>query len=320
MKKMTLFIWTMALLVVPTQSWSQQPVLSGDAAWTARMGALDEERNAQAGVAVSIVFDDSGSMNDNRKLPMAKEAFHTWLERAPDNDRFGLTAINAGPLVKLARNDKRQVLAAVDRLRAGGGTPLADTIAAVGKIIRQRRASGTPYERQVMVILTDGEDTSDRGIAGVQQEIRRLRADGVEVIAFGYQGEGDYMKGSATHFFSPENGEDIAKGLNVIGSEIGDTSDVVVDAATRAAMTKVVLPTAMTKIAFAAPDDDANPVGAPTPVETARPFSPFASPSPYPAPANQPTRSQIHNRQVSGWQIVLLIGVFVLVRLFRRRR
>ena len=131
------------------------------------MAALDEERDAQAGVAVSIVFDDSGSMDDNHKLIMAKQAFHAWLERAPDNDRFGLTAINAGPLVKLARNDKKQVLAAVDRLHAGGGTPLADTIAAVGKIIRQRRASATPYERQVMVILTDGEDTSDRGIAGV---------------------------------------------------------------------------------------------------------------------------------------------------------
>ncbi len=170
-----------------------------------------------------------------------------------------------------------------------------------------------------MVILTDGEDTSDRGIAGVKQEIRRLRADGVEVIAFGYQGEGDYMKGSATHFFSPENGEDIAKGLNVIGSEIGDTSDVVVDEATRAAMTKVVLPAAITKIAFA-PSDDSPPVGAPAPLETARPFSPFASPSPYPAPANQPTRSQVHNRAISGWKIGLLVGVFVLVRLIRRRR
>ncbi len=284
------------------------------------MAALDEERNAQAGVAVSIVFDDSGSMNDNRKLGMAKEAFHAWLERAPDNDRFGLTALNAGPLVQLARNDKRQVLAAVDRLRAGGGTPLADTVAAVGKIIRQRRASGAPYERQVMVILTDGEDTSNRGVAGVQQEIRRLRADGVEVIAFGYQGEGDYMKGSATHFFSPENGEDIAKGLNVIGSEIGDPTDVVVDAATRAAMTQAALPAAMTKIAFAAPVDDSNPVGAPTPVETARPFSPFGSPSPLPVPSNQSTPSQRHNRTTSAWKLVLLVGVFVLVRLIWRRR
>ena len=283
------------------------------------MDALDEERDAQAGVAVSIVFDDSGSMNDDRKLVMAKQAFHAWLEHAPDNDRFGLTALNAGPLVSLQRHDKDQVLTAVDRLRARGGTPLADTIAAVGREIHARRAAGAPYERQVMVILTDGEDTSDRGIKGVQQEIRRLRADGVEVIAFGYQGEGDYMRGSATHFFSPENGEDIAKGLSVIGSEIGDTSDVVVDAPTRAGMTRVPPPGQLTNIALAVDDP---PVGAPTPRETVRPFSPFAAPAGTPdtAPASRPSAQVVRNRDGGTWKLVLLVGVFVLVRLLRRRR
>ena len=89
----------------------------------------------------------------------------------------------------------------------------------------------------------------------------------------------------------------------MIGSEIGDTADVVVDDATRAAMDPVVaLPNAMTKIAFAPPDDDANPVGAPTPVETARPFSPFGSPTPLPEPANQPTpnsEAQPHDLRVA---------------------
>ena len=193
------------------------------------MAALQEEQDAQAGVAVSIVFDDSGSMNDHHKLSMAKQAFRTWIEHAPDSYRFGLVAINAGELVSLQRNDRAQILAAVDHLTAAGGTPLARTIAGAGAAIRQRRAAGAVYERQVVVILTDGEDTTRRGIQGVQEEIRRLRADGVEVIAFGYQGEGDYMRGSATHFYSPENEQDISRGLNAIGSEIGDPSDVVVD-------------------------------------------------------------------------------------------
>ena len=89
-------------------------------------------------------------------------------------------------------------------------------------------------------------------------------------------------------------------------------------AMTRAAMTRAALSAAMTKIAFAAPVDDSNPVGAPTPVETARPFSPFGSPSP--VPSNQSTPSQRHNRTTSAWKLVLLVGVFVLVRLIWRRR
>ncbi len=66
----------------------------------------------------------------------------------------------------LQRNDRAQILAAVDQLRAAGGTPLADTIAQVGTAIRERRAAGALYERQVVVILTDGEDNTDRGDPG----------------------------------------------------------------------------------------------------------------------------------------------------------
>ncbi len=304
---MTELVWCIAvslMLVLPVHG--QQPA-TGDAGWNARMAALDAERDAQIGVAVSIVFDDSGSMNDNRKLVMAKQAFRAWLERAPETDRFGLTAINAGPLVKLQPNDKSQVLAAVDRLRARGDTPLADTIAAVGQDIRARRSGGTPYERQVMVILTDGEDTTKRGIRGVQQEITRLRADGVEVIAFGYQGEGDYMRGSATHFFSPESEEDIAKGLSVIGSEIGDTSDVVVDAPTRAAMARVAPPVAGQPL----------PVAAPTATPPPREFSPYAPPVATPSLSIPPAT---HTYKITGPQVVIFIVIFIALRSFRRRR
>ena len=200
-----------------------------DAAWKTRLATLQEEYDAQAGVAVSIVFDDSGSMNDNSKLKMAKQAFRSWVEHAPDSYRFGL-------LVPLGRNDRAQLLAAVQKLRASGTTPLADAIAKSANEIGRRRGAGALYERQVVVILTDGEDNSARGIPGVQEEMNRLRQEDVEVIAFGYQGEGEYLRDCATHFFSPENGQDISKGLDAIAAEVNDTSDVVIDDATRRLM------------------------------------------------------------------------------------
>ena len=271
--------------------------------WNARMASLQEEQDAQAGVAVSIVFDDSGSMRDNHKLVMAKKAFRTWIEHAPDSYRFGLVALNAGQLVPLQRNNRAQILAAVDHLRADGGTPLAQTIAQVAKGISSRRAAGSVYERQVVVILTDGEDTSDRGIKGVQEEIRRLCANRVEVIAFGYQGEGDYMQESATHFYSPENEQDISKGLSAIGSEIGDTSDVVVDDATRALMRNTIV------------NAPAQATPAPT---SAAPFSPYrATPPSRPSPT-PPTRHASSN--ISGMRWLALIAIFFVIRSIRRRR
>ena len=274
--------------------------------WNTRMAALQEEQDAQAGVSISIVFDDSGSMNDHHKLSMAKQAFRTWIEHAPDSYRFGLVAINAGELVPLQRNDRAQILAAVDHLTAAGGTPLARTIAAAGAAIRQRQAAGAVYERQVVVILTDGEDTTRRGIQGVQEEIRNLRANGVEVIAFGYQGEGDYMRGSATHFYSPENEQDISRGLNAIGSEIGDTSDVAVDDATRAAMGTVAaeLPTP-TPLAVATP----------APVRHA-PFSPDITPTPTASPAP----AVAHTHRKSSHSGLIALAVIVCALLFSRTK
>ena len=256
-----------------------------DAAWKTRLAALQEEYNAQAGVAVSIVFDDSGSMNDNNKLTMAKQAFRTWIEHARDDYRFGLRAINAGELVRLQRNDRAQLLAAVQTLRASGTTPLADAIARSANEIRRRRAAGALYERQVVVVLTDGEDNSKRGIPGVQQEMNTLRQEGVEVIAFGYQGEGEYMKDCATHFFSPENGQDISKGLNAIAAEVNDTSDVVIDDATRRLMAS---PTAVASL------------------QNVPSIGTVAAPSPAPAATGR--------KRSSGWLWVGVIAGVVLIR------
>ena len=297
-----------ALLVALSSGWSQET--QPNAGWNARMAALQEEHDAQAGVAVSIVFDDSGSMNDNHKLAMAKKAFRTWIEHAPDSYRFGLEALNAGILVPLQRNDRAQLLAAVDHLRAAGDTPLADTVAQTAAAIQQRRAQGGEYERQVVVVLTDGEDNTRRGPKGVQQEIRALRAQQVEVIAFGYQGEGDYMRGSATHFYSPENEQDISKGLNAIGSEIGDTSDVVVDDATRAQMEKV----------SAVPLAQADSV-APAPAEPSGGVQPFSPDAVTPAPT-RPSRQAVQqmNRR-SGSHTGVWVGIAIVLFLaFSRGR
>ncbi len=224
------------MFVVILASGAQAQETPPDTAWKTRLSSLQEEYNAQAGTALFIVFDDSGSMNDENKLVMAKKAFRAWIEHAPDAYRFSLTAINAGTLVQLARNNRREVLTAVDKLRAAGTTPLADTIAHVHDTIAGYRASGAMYVRQVVVILTDGEDNSKRGDQGVRYEMERLRKEGVEVIAFGYKGEADYLNGSATHFYSPNSDRDISKGLDAIDSEVRDTSDVVVDDATRRIM------------------------------------------------------------------------------------
>ena len=268
------------------------------------MASLQEEQDAQAGVAVSIVFDDSGSMNDNHKLSHGEKSVSR-LDRARAGQlpfrvgRVERGTTRAAPTQRPGADSRRRRSPArrgwyAARSKPSPGSPRASPNAA-------RRDQCT--RGRWLVILTDGEDTSDRGIKGVQEEIRRLCANGVEVIAFGYQGEGDYMRGSATHFYSPENEHDISKGLNAIGSEIGDTSDVVVDDATRSQMRN----SPVSVSAQATP--------APTP---AAPFSPYrATPSPRPSPTPQTRHARSSN---AGMRWLALIVIFVVIRSLGKRR
>lgn len=278
---------------------------SSDASWNARMAALDEERAAQAGVAASIVFDDSGSMNDRDKIGSAKRAFQSWIESAPPGYRFGLTALNSGRLVELKRDNKAEILAAVSHLRAAGGTPLADAIARVGADIRKRRAAGALYERQVLVVLTDGEDSTNRGARGVQEELERLRRENVEVVALGFQGEGNYLRAAATHFFSPENAADIRRGLDVIAAEIGDPADLVVDGPTRERMQRI---TATSPVA-AAPA----PTTAPDAVAAAQ-----VTPAPTTTPAPPARRNRAFSGRHTTFIFVLILAFFFVRALVRR--
>ena len=59
---------------------------------------LEAERLEQSGTVISIVFDDSGSM-EGSKIAQAKTAFRQWIATVPASHRLGLVALNAGPLV-----------------------------------------------------------------------------------------------------------------------------------------------------------------------------------------------------------------------------
>src|ERR1700721_318775 len=51
---------------------------------------LTRERDEQTGTAITILFDNSGSMNAENKITQAKSAFHTWLQTVPADYKFSL--------------------------------------------------------------------------------------------------------------------------------------------------------------------------------------------------------------------------------------
>ncbi len=143
----------------------QRPVLPPRAARTDARDAAVRLRTADLrwrrpqappGVLFLLVVDASGSMARNRLGP-AKGAALLLLDRAyRHRDRVALIAAR-GAAARLLLPPTRSVTRArrlLDRLPAGGGTPLASALALAREVAG--RAAGSGYPHTLLVLLTDG--------------------------------------------------------------------------------------------------------------------------------------------------------------------
>ena len=142
---------------------------------------------------VVLAFDVSGSMAaadvKPSRLEAAKAAARAFVAKQPASVRIGVVAFGGTGLVtQRPTDDRAAVLAAVARLKPSGDTSLTDGILAglsaiVGKPVKapadteqgsgQGAVSGAAQETPIgyhggtaIVLLTDGEDTTDAGPSG----------------------------------------------------------------------------------------------------------------------------------------------------------
>jgi Ca-activated chloride channel family protein len=145
---------------------------------------------------ILLVVDTSGSMNDQDRLPRAKEGLDAFFREVSKNDRVGLTIFSdvirpLVPIAPFAQNEGR-LRETVDRLIADGGTAFFDaTVEGVDAV----RALNDSERINAVVLLTDGEDTDSS--RGVEEVVDRLRSQGdsatktrVFTIAYSAQAEG----------------------------------------------------------------------------------------------------------------------------------
>jgi Ca-activated chloride channel family protein len=129
---------------------------------------------------VVLAFDVSTSMAAKdispTRLDAAKTAARTFVEKQPTSIRLGVVAFGDSAVVsQQPTDDRREVLAAIDRLSPQGGTGLGRGIAAGLSAIAGRTLaideSGTDganddadigyYGSSAMVLLSDGENTTE---------------------------------------------------------------------------------------------------------------------------------------------------------------
>jgi uncharacterized protein YegL len=224
--------------------------------------ALTREREEQTGTAITILFDNSGSMK-GEKIKQAKAAFRAWLQTVPAEYKYSLITFEGNGQLTVPLGEKTRDLIAqrVAQLNANTSTPICGALRIAREQIEKRRREVTPYERHVVLIFTDGQETADpRGAEGVRADIAALRKQTVEVVGVGFHGEGDYMNGVATRFALANNEQELKQGLAKVDAEIGGVDDLVVSADDLAALKIFQAPPVQPISATAAPEAVAEPV------------------------------------------------------------
>ena len=159
-----------------------------------RVGVKGYELTRAARPHANLVFliDTSGSMNEENKLPLVKQALGLLLERLDANDRVAIVtyAGSAGTVLEpTPASRKSTILAALDRLDAGGGTAGAEGIRQA-YALAERNLDSTGVNR--VILATDGDFnvgiTDQNELKGY---IERERGKGVFLSVLGF-GMGNY--------------------------------------------------------------------------------------------------------------------------------
>jgi Ca-activated chloride channel homolog len=143
-----------------------------------------------------FLLDVSGSMNDPDKLPLLKDAFRTLVNQLKPTDRVAI-AVYAGSsglvLPSTAASDKREILDALERLQAGGGTNGGDGIKLAYTVALNNFIQGGNNR---VILATDGD--FNLGLSGDDELVRLIeekRRSGVflSVLGFGTGNLNDSM-------------------------------------------------------------------------------------------------------------------------------
>ncbi len=164
----------------------------------ARIAIKGKEIKPDKRPASNLVFllDTSGSMNDANKLPLVKKGMTMLVEQLGENDRVAICvyASAAGMVLPSTRGDEKEtIIAALDKLQAGGSTAGGEGIALAYQVARDNFIEGGVNR---VLLCTDGDfnvgETSTGGLVGMAEEQAK---EGVflSILGFGIGNLNDSM-------------------------------------------------------------------------------------------------------------------------------
>ena len=175
-----------------------------------------------------FLLDVSGSMNEPNKLPLVKSAMKMLTEQISSRDHVAMVvyAGNSGLVLPSTSGDRKgEILAAIDRLEAGGSTNGGEGIQLAYKIAQENFIKGGVNR---VILATDGDFN-----VGVTSEgdlvrlIEEKRQSGVFLSVLGF-GTGNVKDSTMEKLADKGNGnyayiDTLGEARKVLGEQIGGT-------------------------------------------------------------------------------------------------
>ena len=203
--------------------WNQQALLL-------KIGIKGFEVAAAERPAANLVFliDVSGSMQSPDKLPLLKNAFRLLTDQLTERDRVSMVVYAGSSGVVLeptSGKDKYKILAALDRLEAGGSTNGA---AGIEQAYALARSQNIPNGINRVVLATDGDfNVGVVNFEALVDRAERERASGVALTTLGF-GTGNYNDQLLERLADAGNGnyayvDNLSEARKVLVSELSST-------------------------------------------------------------------------------------------------
>ncbi len=180
--------------------------------------------------ASNLVFllDVSGSMNDPNKLPLLKSSLAMLVEQLREQDYVSIV-VYAGAaglvLEPTSGANKKEIIAALDRLEAGGSTAGGAGIKLAYDVAKQHFKKGGNNR---VILATDGDfNIGESSNAGMERLIEEKRTEGVFLTVLGF-GMGNYKDSKMETLADKGNGnyayiDGIGEARKVLVNEFGGT-------------------------------------------------------------------------------------------------
>ncbi len=175
-----------------------------------------------------FLIDVSGSMSDANKLPLLKSSFKILIEKLRPKDRVAMV-VYAGAagivLPSTSCDEKDKIMAAFDKLEAGGSTAGGEGINLAYKIAKENFiASGNNR----VILATDGDfNVGESSDASMVRLIEKKREEGVFLTILGF-GMGNYKDSKMEKLSNAGNGnyayiDNILEAKKTLGKEFFGT-------------------------------------------------------------------------------------------------